>query len=139
MTQLRAEGTFTVTSFDPVPVTTPLEVSTNMAVGVATLTKDFAGGVQGHSSTLFTGARQEETGAGTYVALESFEGSLEGVAGAFNFIHVASTHGTDRYGDAFSIVDASGTGALAAISGGGGLTVDDDGTHRIWFDYTLDG
>jgi hypothetical protein len=26
---------------------------------------------------------------------------------------------------------------LAEISGGGGLAVDADGTHRVWFDYEL--
>ena len=28
-------------------------------------------------------------------------------------------------------------GELAGITGGGGMTVDADGTHRIWFDYEL--
>ncbi|WP_326699914.1 DUF3224 domain-containing protein [Streptomyces sp. NBC_01754] len=31
----------------------------------------------------------------------------------------------------------SGTGAPAGISGGGGMAVDADGTHRVWFDYDL--
>ncbi|WP_228782685.1 DUF3224 domain-containing protein [Nocardia abscessus] len=28
-------------------------------------------------------------------------------------------------------------GALGGIAGTGGLSVDVDGTHRIWFDYEL--
>ena len=46
---------------------------------------------------------------------------------------------TDRYGEFFAIVEASGTEGLAGISGGGGMTIDEDGTHRVWFDYTLGG
>ncbi len=35
------------------------------------------------------------------------------------------------------MVPASGTGALAGITGTGGLRIDDDGTHRVWLDYDL--
>ncbi|WP_317445125.1 DUF3224 domain-containing protein [Streptomyces collinus] len=31
----------------------------------------------------------------------------------------------------------SGTGALTGIRGAGGLAVEADGTHRIWFDYEV--
>ncbi|MET7710184.1 DUF3224 domain-containing protein [Micromonospora sp. NPDC005189] len=30
-----------------------------------------------------------------------------------------------------------GTGDLTGIRGTGGMTVDEDGTHRIWFDFEL--
>ncbi|WP_324615422.1 DUF3224 domain-containing protein [Streptomyces sp. NRRL S-920] len=36
------------------------------------------------------------------------------------------------------IVPGSGTGELAGITGTGGIAIDPDGTHRIWFDYDLD-
>ena len=137
MSQQHTEGTFQVVSFTPVEVTSAVEVVTAMEAGVATMEKVYAGGVEGRSATLFTGARNAGSGAGTYVALESFEGSLDGVGGTFNFVHVASTHGEDRYAESFTIVDASGTGDLTKISGGGALVIDADGTHRIRFDYTL--
>ena len=137
MGQHHTEGTFQVASFVPVDVTPAVEIVTAMEAGVATMEKVYAGGVEGRSATLFTGARNAESGAGAYVALESFEGSLDGAVGTFNFVHVASTHGEDRYAESFSIVDASGTGELAGISGGGALVIDSDGTHRISFDYTL--
>ncbi|MEV6256262.1 DUF3224 domain-containing protein [Nocardia sp. NPDC051911] len=35
------------------------------------------------------------------------------------------------------IAPASGAGELAGITGTGGLHVDADGTHHIWFDYEL--
>ena len=76
-------------------------------------------------------------GAGTYVALEAFAGTLDALAGTFVFVHAASTHGADRYGELFTIAQGSGTGELAGISGTGGLSVDADGTHRLWFDWDL--
>lgn len=99
--------------------------------------KLFDGEVVGRSATLFTSAFDQATGVGTYLAMESFEGSLAGRSGAFNFAHSATTAGTDRTAEFFTIVPSSGTGDLAGISGAGGLTVDPDGTHRIWFDYEI--
>jgi Protein of unknown function (DUF3224) len=136
---MRVEGTFTVTSFSPTELSpAPAQIATGMPVGVAVLEKTFSGDIQGRSATIFTSAFDQAAGAGTYCALESFEGTLGGAAGAFNFIHAASTGGADRFNDYFVIVPGSGVGALAGISGGGGLAIDADGTHRIWFDHHLD-
>jgi hypothetical protein len=99
--------------------------------------KRFEGEAAGRSATLFTAAFDQTTGVGTYLAMESFEGSLFDRAGAFNFAHSATTSGSDRTAEFFIIVPASGTGELAGISGAGGMAVDADGTHRIWFDYEL--
>lgn len=136
MSQTRVEATFTVTAFEPVEIGPEL-VETAMESGVATMEKRYFGAVEGRSTTLFSSSRDAETGAGTYVALEGFEGTLNGSDGAFNFLHSASTHGEDRYGEFFAIVDGSGTSGLTGIGGSGGMAVDPDGTHRMWFDYTL--
>ena len=138
------EGTFTVSGFTPVPLEpapdpgAPTPIETALGVGVATMAKAFAGGIEGRSTTIFTSAYDPARGVGTYVALESFEGSLDGRSGAFNFAHAASTSGEDRSDEYFAIVAGSGTGELAGITGGGALVIDDDGTHRMRFDYTLD-
>ena len=132
------EGTFTVSGFAEVPVAAEEQVTTALSVGIATMRKQFVGGVDGRSTTLFTYAQHPETGAGTYVAMESFEGSLDGRSGGFNFVHSASTHGTDRYDEHVRIVTSSGSGELAGIVGTGSIVIDDDGTHRVRFDYTLD-
>ncbi|TWF99182.1 DUF3224 domain-containing protein [Kitasatospora viridis] len=134
---MRANGTFTVLSFTPAGVGPEPAVATNLPVGVARMEKRFEGEVAGRSATLFTAAYDQETGAGTYLAMESFEGELNGRAGAFNFVHSASTTGSDRLAEFFTIVPSSGTGGLSGIAGGGGLAVEQDGTHRIWFDYQL--
>ena len=136
---MRASGTFTVDSFVPTGPKPEPEVTTALPVGVATMTKTFEGEVAGRSTTLFTAAFDQESGVGTYIAMESFEGALAGHEGAFNFVHSATTTGSDRVGEYFTIVPSSGTAALAGISGGGGIAVDEDGTHRIWFDFEIAG
>ncbi|MGW2472978.1 DUF3224 domain-containing protein [Streptomyces sp. NPDC001665] len=136
---MRASGTFTVDSFVPSELKPEPEVATALPVGVATIVKTFEGEVAGRSTTLFTAAFDQASGVGTYIAMESFEGALAGHEGTFNFVHSASTSGSDRANEFFSIAPGSGTAALAGISGGGGLAVDEDGTHRIWFDFELGG
>ena len=125
-------------AFTPAELSAEPVVATGLPVGVATMEKRYQGEVEGRSATLFTAAFDEAQGVGTYVAMESFEGSVGGARGAFNFAHSATTAGTDRTGEYFTIVPGSGTGALAGIRGGGGMAIDPDGTHRIWFEYRLD-
>jgi hypothetical protein len=134
---MRADATFEVVNFVPAAVTAEPPVTTGLPVGVATMLKTYGGEVAGRSTTIFTSAFDQATGAGTYVALESFEGSLHGRAGAFNFVHSASTGGSDRSEEFFLIVPSSGTAELSGITGTGGLSIDADGTHRVWFDYDL--
>jgi hypothetical protein len=131
---MRAAGTFKVTSFNGAEVAPPApEIATALPVGVATIEKQYEGAVSGRSTTLFTAAFDQERGIGSYVAMESFEGSLDGVAGTFNFVHAATTSGSDRTHEYFLIVPSSGTGGLAGISGSGGLTNE----HEAWFEYEL--
>ncbi|MFF0964842.1 DUF3224 domain-containing protein [Streptomyces sp. NPDC003703] len=135
---MRATGTFTVKSFTPAGLKPDPVVTTGLPVGVATLEKHFEGEITGRAATLFTAAFDQETGVGTYVAMESFEGTLHGRRGAFNFVHSATTTGSDRSAEFFTVVPSSGAGDLTGIRGTGGLAVDADGTHRIRFDYELD-
>jgi hypothetical protein len=134
---MRAAGTFTVKAFVPTELVPTPAVPTGVPVGVATMEKYYEGDIVGRSATLFTAAFDQTTGVGTYVAMESFEGSLHDRTGAFNFAHSATTSGSDRTGEFFVIVPSSGTGELAGISGAGGMTVEADGTHRVWFDYEI--
>lgn len=135
--RMKAIGTFSVVSFVPTEVVPDPPIATALPVGVARMEKTFDGDVTGRSATLFTAAFDQATATGTYVAMESFEGALNGNSGSFNFTHSATTSGTDRTAESFVIVPASGTGALAGITGTGGLSVDDAGGHHIWFDYEL--
>jgi hypothetical protein len=135
---MRTEGTFTVESFTPAELTpAPDVVVTGASVGVAVMVKQFTGGVSGRSATIFTAAYDQNTGAGTYLAMESFDGALDGAAGTFSFVHSATTEGGGRAHEHFAVVPGSGTGELDGIRGSGGLVVEGDGTHRVWFDYQL--
>ncbi len=134
---MRASGTFEVAAFVPTAVTPVPAVETGTPVGVSTMEKTYAGEVAGRSATLFTAAFDQASGVGTYVAMESFEGSLNGRSGTFNFAHSATTRGTNREAEFCVIVPSSGTGELAGITGTGTVTVEEDGTHRVAFDYEL--
>jgi len=135
---MRVEGQFTVEGFAPVEMDATTNPTTAVTVGVATMEKHYTGDVEGRSSTLFTSAFDHAAGIGTYVAMESFQGSLNGAAGTFNFAHSATTSGgSDRSSEFLVIVPSSGTGALTGISGGGATAIDPDGTHRISFDYEI--
>jgi len=135
---VRASGTFKVIAFTPTELSPEPAVATGLPVGVSTMEKRYEGEVSGRSATLFTAAFDESSGVGTYVAMESFEGSVDGLKGAFNFAHSATTGGTERSDEFFTIVPSSGTGELAGIRGTGGMTIDADGTHRIWFAYEVE-
>ena len=134
---MRANGTFSVKAFNPTSLAPEPAIETALPVGVVLMEKHFDGGIAGRSATVFTAAFNQTTGVGTYVAMESFEGTVDGREGAFNFVHSASTGGSDRSAEYFAIVPSSGTGQLAGISGTGGLAIDPDGTHRIWLDYEV--
>ena len=135
---MRAEGTFTVASFVPASVAPPpAAIEVGLPVGSAVLEKVYEGDVSGRSATIFTSAFDMGTGVGTYVALETFEGRLGERSGGFAYVHSATTTGSDRRNELFVIVPSSGVGELAGISGGGGMAVDPDDTHRVWFNFDL--
>jgi hypothetical protein len=134
---MHARGTFTVDSSVPVALPDDL-ITAGLTTGVLVFAKTYTGDIEGRSSTIFTSAYDPATGVGTYVALETVDGTVGGHAGCFTFLHSASTTGADRTAETFRIVPSSGTGHLAGISGDGGLAIDDDGTHRIWLDYEID-
>jgi hypothetical protein len=135
---VRAIAPFTVSSFVPAQITPPpADVETGRPVGLAIITKQFDGQITGTSVTLFTAAFDQAAGAGTYVAMESFEGTINGLTGTMNFAHSATTTtGDDRLAEFFTIVPGSGTGELEGITGSGGLRAEGS-EHELWFDYEM--
>lgn len=134
MSSMRASGTFKVVAF------TSASIAPDAA---ATMEKQYEGDIAGHSATLLSTDLDQCTAVGdptdlksTCVALESFEGTVGGRNGAFDFAHSPTTaeDDADRF---FRIVPSSGTGLLAGIRGTGGMAIDANGTYRIWFDYDL--
>lgn len=131
---MRINGTFKTKDFKPGVLSPSPEIQTGLPTGVATMEKQYLGQIEGRSATLFSAAFDPASGLGAYCAMESFEGSLNGNCGTFNFIHSAATSGKDRANEFFSIIENSGTGDLQGIMGSGGMRIDSDGTHHIWFD-----
>ncbi|MFC5064468.1 DUF3224 domain-containing protein [Actinomycetospora atypica] len=136
---MQTSGTFRVAAFDPTDVTVDPAIATALPIGIARMEKVYEGDVAGRSATLFTAAFDETSGQGTYIAMEAFEGSLDGRTGTFAYVHSATTSGSDRSHEFFVIVTGSGTGELAGIRGSGSLGVDADGTHRVAFEWETDG
>jgi hypothetical protein len=133
---MHADSTFQVTSSAPVALPDG-RVAAGLDTGVLVFEKTYVGAIAGRSSTIFTSAYDAESGVGTYVALETFEGSVDARTGSFAFWHAASTSGAERANEHFGIIPSSGIGELTGITGDGGLAIDPDGTHRCWLDYEI--
>ena len=129
-------------AFNPArPPTEPAEPAADAGspTGFATMVKHYEGEVEGRSATRLPGTSPDRPGVavGADAAVESFEGSLRGAGGSFDFAYSGPDPGEDRPGEFFGIVPGSGTGELAGIRGTGGMAIDADGTHRIWFEFEL--
>lgn len=136
---MRAEGVFTVEAWEPqeLPVLAETDaVETATPVGLALMRKVFHGAIEGWSQTHFLAAFDQGTGMGTYLAMESFTGSIDSRTGTLNIAHSATTTGADRGHELVVIVPGSGTGELAGLTGGGRLVIDPDGTHHLVLDYS---
>jgi hypothetical protein len=129
-------STFTTSDFDVTDFVP--DVTTALPTGHLRMRKTYSGDVAGRSVTQFTSAFDQGSGVGTYVAMESFEGTVDGRQGAFNFVHAASTSGQDRSHEYGLIVPGSGTGELVGITGTVHLRIDADGTHHMDFEHHLD-
>ena len=77
-----ATGAFSVTEFTPTDYASAVE--TALPIGHSHMVKTFTGAVEGRSLTQFSFAFSPESGAGTYVAMEAFEGTV-GIDAAQDF------------------------------------------------------
>jgi hypothetical protein len=73
---MHADATFEVTEFTPSDYVSP--VTTGAPVGHAHMVKQFAGELEGRSTTQFSYAYDAATEVGTYVAMEAFEAHSAG-------------------------------------------------------------
>ena len=128
-------STFTTSDFDVTDYVP--DVTTALPTGHLRMRKTYAGDVAGRSVTQFTSAFDQDSGVGTYIAMESFEGTVAGRRGTFNFVHAASTTGTDRANEYSLIVPGSGTDELIGIEGTVRLHIGEDGTHHMDFEHNL--
>jgi hypothetical protein len=108
-----ATGEFDVKIAPPALIAVP---SNAAPIGRHVLEKTYHGALNGQASGEMLTAGQPRQGEATYVAIESFEGALDGKSGGFALAHFGEM---DAGGESLSvqIVPGSGTGELARIRG----------------------
>ncbi|WP_240648263.1 DUF3224 domain-containing protein [Pararobbsia silviterrae] len=108
-----AEGEFDVKIAAPEQI----DVASNTAsIGRHAIEKTYHGGLTGRAFGQMLSAGQPQKGEASYVAIESFEGALDGQSGGFALAHFGEM---DAGSEALQIgiVPGSGSGALAGIRG----------------------
>lgn len=120
-----------------VNATFEIEITPTDSVLPATSRFDFAkvwhGDAEGLSKGVMLSGGEPASGTAGYVAMEVFEGHLDGRQGAVAF----QQYGTMRGGSQelrYEIVPGSGTGELQDVTGTLTLEIDEAGMHRITFD-----
>jgi Protein of unknown function (DUF3224) len=129
------ESTFTVSDFAPIDWSPG--VTTGVPIGEINMVKTFTGDIDGRSETRFIGGISADQSTGGYAAMESFEGSINGLHGSINFVHIQIISGGTVTSMHVDIVAGSGTSELEGISGTGAIRVDPDGTHRFSLEFTF--
>lgn len=105
------------------------------ALGRLTFTKTWTGAMAGTGRGVMLSAGDPQAGSAGYVAIEVFEGTIDGRAGSVSFQQFGRM--TDGDSDLqYVVVPGSGTGDLAGMTGSIDLTVV-DGVHRVEATYAL--
>ena len=128
---MHASGTFEV----KVVPQGETDTADGIALGRLTLDKTFHGDLSGTGKGQMLTGGLESTGAGVYVAVERFTGTLGGKSGSFLFAHRGTM---TKEGQQLSIVvvPKSGMGELASLEGTFQIIIKDK-KHFYEFDYTL--
>jgi hypothetical protein len=71
-----------------------------------------------------------------YVALERFEGTLDGRTGGFVLQHNAGGKNGEPW-LSWKITEGTGTGALKGITGEGQIIIGPEGSHSYTLDYDI--
>ncbi|WP_344874164.1 DUF3224 domain-containing protein [Nonomuraea antimicrobica] len=130
---MTAKGTFDITNWTPEP---PFHDRDGVTLALVTLDKTWHGDLTGTSVVTMLVASTPVENSRSYVALEHFEGTVEGRSGAFVVQH-------DAVSDAGAqsllarVVPDSATGELRGLRGEIAISVAPDGAHSYTFDYTL--
>ncbi|KIF00441.1 hypothetical protein PL81_41105 [Streptomyces sp. RSD-27] len=127
----KASGTFDLTSFEP----EVLDEGPGAALGRVRITKTFQGGLAGTSMVNMLSVADIEGSPAAYVAVERFTGELNGRKGSFVLQHSApGSHGEQI---AIRVVQGTGFGDLAGITGTFEIIQSEDGSHSYVLEYTL--
>ena len=100
--------------------------------------KIWSGPLSGESRCEMLSSLTESTGAMAYVAMERFDGRLEGHAGSFYFSHTATMQRGDPASGVLhiAVVKNSGTGQLRGLAGELSIEIK-EGKHFYQFNFTL--
>ena len=105
-------------------------------LGRMSIDKTFRGDLVGKSLGEMLSAMTSVKGSAGYVAIEQFNGTLQGKSGAFVLQHFGIIdHGRERL--VLEVVPDSGTGLLENLSGKMQIIIE-DGKHFYEFEYTLE-
>jgi Protein of unknown function (DUF3224) len=124
----RASGSFTV-------AVVPQPGVEGSPIGRMTVDKQFHGDLDATSVGEMVTTATESAGSRVYVALERVTGTLAGRSGSFVLMH-AGTMTREGMSLSVTVAPASGTGALAGITGTLAITIVDK-QHLYDFDYIL--
>jgi hypothetical protein len=129
---MQASGTFTVKM-------SPQDVDNDDAKtgGIARLSinKQFSGPMDGTSRGEML-AIGDGSKSGAYVALERFEGQLDGHRGGFSLMHKSGLRAGTPENWTIDVVPDSGSNELNGITGQMRIVIE-QGVHRYYLDYTL--
>ena len=131
---MTVSGTFDVKS-RPVPSS---GFETGAGISRIEIDKTWSGPLSGQSKCEMLSSFTESTGAMAYVAMERFEGTLEGRTGSFYFGHTATMQKGDPASGVMhvSVVKNSGTGQLRGLTGELSIEIK-EGKHFYKFNFTL--
>ncbi|MFF8380197.1 DUF3224 domain-containing protein [Streptomyces sp. NPDC015661] len=127
----KTDGTFDLTSFEP----EVLDEGPGAALGRVRITKAFQGGLVGTSTVHMLSVADVEGSPVAYVAVERFTGELDGRKGSFVLQH--SAPGSQGEKLAIRVVQGTGSGDLAGITGDLAIIRSEDGGHSYVLEYTL--
>jgi hypothetical protein len=127
----QAIASFDITSWDE----QPYDERDGVKLSRTRVVKAFRGDIEGESTAELLMATAGEDAA-AYVGLERFDGRVNGRQGSFVYLHTATAAGGRQEGS-WPVVDGSGTGELAGISGQARIDNLPDGGHVFTLDYRL--
>jgi hypothetical protein len=127
-----ATGTFELDTFD---ADKPYDEHLDTKIGRVHVEKTFSGGLTGTSVTELITVHTGETPR-AYVGIERFEGTLDGRTGGFVLQHNAGGENGEPW-LTWKIVEGTGTGDLAGLTGEGQIVIGPDGGHSYTLDYDL--
>lgn len=114
---------------------TPDSVLSSMGAMSMHFEKVFSGELEGKSSVSMMGLMNRDIGSGGYVALEKFEGSLEGKKGTFCLQH-SSLMNRNVPSQTITVIPDSATGELLGLKGD--MVIDiKEGQHYYTFNFEL--